>query len=225
MDSADIKAFLAGLAQEAACHFSAPDNEVLAAVTLLRPRTKATVGSSGDRAQVIDEVQYRFDDGPCLRAARENTVYVVTDFHTETRFGQYSVAIHDHGLRSAIATPIPLDGGAAAALDLYSTHVDAFGEAAVDAAGSMAREASQSLRLAVRIAHLSEANRHLHTAMESRTAIQVAAGIIMAQNRCTHDTAMSILKAASSARNTKLRDVAEIVMHCVGQTAPNTHFD
>ncbi len=225
LNSADISVFLTDVAGEAARLLTRPDREVLAAVTLLRPRMKATVGSSSAHAQAMDEVQYRYDDGPCLRAARENTTYVVTDFHTETRFGAYSAAIHDHGLRSAVATPIPLDGGAAAALDLYSDRPGAFDDVDVETSAGLARSISRSLRMAVWIARLADENRHLHSAMESRTVIQVAAGIVMAQNRCSHDAAMSILKAASSARNMKLRDVAEVVVQRIDEGALGTHFD
>ncbi|WP_334683616.1 ANTAR domain-containing protein [Arthrobacter sp. CAN_A214] len=81
------------------------------------------------------------------------------------------------------------------------------------------------MRLAVRIAQLTETSDNLRSAMTSRTTIDLAAGIIMGQNRCSHDAAMTILKAASSARNTKLRDVATQVLASVGQQPPETHFD
>jgi AmiR/NasT family two-component response regulator len=61
--------------------------------------------------------------------------------------------------------------------------------------------------------------------MNSRTTIDVAAGIIMGQNRCSHDTAMTILKAASSGRNVKLADIAAAVVASIGQGLPETHFD
>ncbi|BBE24655.1 hypothetical protein MN0502_35380 (plasmid) [Arthrobacter sp. MN05-02] len=89
----------------------------------------------------------------------------------------------------------------------------------------LAREASKSLRMAVRIAKLTDTSDNLKTAMNFRTIIDVAAGIIMSQNRCSHDTAMTILKAASSGRNIKLNAVAAKVVESLGQEAPRTHFD
>ena len=62
--------------------------------------------------------------------------------------------------------------------------------------------------------------------MKSCTTIDLAAGVIMAQNRCSQATAMAILKNASSARNIKLRDVAATVIASVSSdTAVTTHFD
>lgn len=225
LESGDVEGFLTGLAQFAADRFSAGGTEVLGAVTLLRPRTAATVASSSEHAKKMDEVQYSFDDGPCLRAAREERTYVVGDFRTETRFGKYTEAIASHGILSALGIPIPLDGDANAGLDLYALAADHFSAGDIAEAELLAREASTSLRMAVRIAKLADTGEQLRAAMSSRTTIDVAAGIIMAQNRCSHDTAMTILKAASSGRNIKLHKVAAAVLESIGQEAPRTHFD
>ena len=54
--------------------------------------------------------------------------------------------------------------------------------------------------------------------------LDLAIGIIIAQNRCTQDEAAAILKRASNTRNVKLRHLAqEIVVHASGGT-PTTHF-
>jgi hypothetical protein len=220
LESSDVHNFLTGLSQLAANQLSPAGSEVLAAVILLRPRTKATVASSSEHAQKMDEIQHAFDDGPCLRAAREGTTYVVTDFRTDTRFGGYSAAIADHGLLSAVGIPIPLDGHAAAGLNLYATRPGAFDEEAVAEGEALAGEASRSLRMAVHIAHLTDTTAHLKEEMSSRTVIDVAAGIMMGQNRCSHDTAMMILKAASSGRHMKLKQVAATVVESLGQGLP-----
>ncbi len=47
----------------------------------------------------------------------------------------------------------------------------------------------------------------------------------MAQNRCSHDTAMTILEAASSGRNIRLNAVAATVVQSIGQDLPSTHLD
>ncbi|WP_167399050.1 GAF and ANTAR domain-containing protein [Arthrobacter pityocampae] len=224
LDSSDINEFLDALARLAADTLSAPGGNVMCGVTLLRGRSKATVASSSEQATLMDEVQYAFDDGPCIRAARDGQVYSVDDFLQEQRFGEYTAAIAGHGIRSAIGVPIPLDGLAAAGLNLYSTQPHAFDDDAVAAAVELATEASKSLRMAVRIAHLTDTGEHLRAAMNSRTTIDVAAGIIMGQNRCSHEAAITILKAASSGRNVKLAEVAAAVVTSIGQQVPETHF-
>ncbi len=54
LESEGIHDFVMGLAQSVADRSSEGGPEILCAVTLLRPRTKATVASSDNRATVMD---------------------------------------------------------------------------------------------------------------------------------------------------------------------------
>lgn len=226
LDSADAHEFLDGLVRVAADRLSkASASDVFCAVTLLRPRQNVTVASSSDYARKMDEIQYNFDDGPCLRAARQGDLVHVRDFRTETRFPEYRAAVAEHGILSALGVPIPLEGDANAGLNVYCVDADAFDDAAVEAAEFFALEAARALRFAVRIAHFADQRDHLLEAMESRTTIDLAAGIIMDQNKCSQDEAISILKAASNARNLKLRDLATTMVQSIGNQPPRTHFD
>ena len=225
LDSTDLERFLNRLAVFAAGTFSTENRQVFCSVTLLRPKSKSVIASSSVHAKNLDEVQLAYDDGPCLRAARDGQIYTVEDFTSEYRFGDYSGAIVKHGIRSALGVPIALDGHAAAGLNLYATVPGVFDSDVIAAAETLGKEASHLLRMAVHIAHLTATNDHLTQAMSSRTTIDVAAGIIMAQNRCSHDDAMTILKAASSGRNLKLRDIAAAAIASLGQQTPVTHFN
>ena len=225
LDSHDVEEFLTKLVTIAGRTLSAEDDEVLCGVTLLRERSKTTIASNGPAAQTMDELQYSFNDGPCLRAAREDAVHYVCDVAREERFPAFCRAIARNGIKSALGVPIPLEGDARAALNFYSPLVNAFSEDAVAAAQRFAEEVSASLRLAVRIAGLTDSTADMRAAMESRTTIDLAAGVIMGQNRCSQDAAMEILKLASSSRNIKLRDVAASVLESLGQGPVRTHFE
>ncbi|WP_258058700.1 GAF and ANTAR domain-containing protein [Arthrobacter sp. B1805] len=226
LDSDDVQQFLDGLVTVASTAFTSAQGEVFCGVTLLRPRSMVTVASSSDQAKVMDEVQYGFNDGPCLRAAREGYTVHIPDFLSESRFPEYREAIASHGIRSALGIPIRLDAGASAGLDFYSTEPDAFSETSIAVAEGFARDASKSLRLAVRIATLSDNSEHLKAAMESRTAIDLAVGAVMGQNRCSQDEAIAILRTASQGRNMKLRDLAVDLLASLGQKGTvRTHFD
>jgi AmiR/NasT family two-component response regulator len=78
----------------------------------------------------------------------------------------------------------------------------------------------------LRLARLQEAKNNLEAAMKNRTAIDIAVGVIMAQNRCSQEAATTILRKASNSRNIKLRDVAASVIASASRTANlRTHFD
>lgn len=225
LDSGDVENFLENLAQLAVTQLSLPGNDVLCGITLIRPRKSETVASSSEHARKMDELQYFFGDGPCLTAARTHQTTHIPDTLKDHHWPEYQAAVSEHGIRSILGVPIPLDGEAACALNLYATTPHTFTDEAVTTAETFARQASTSLRLAVHIAHLTETSENLKSAMNSRTTIDLAAGIIMGQNRCSHDAAMTILKSASNARNIKLRDVAAQILASVGQQTPDTHFE
>lgn len=223
--SADLDEFLEGLVGAATAILSEDGAEILTSVTLLRPRTKATIASTCQTARRLADIQYRFDDGPCMRAAATGRTVGVEDLADDAAFPLYSSAALQKGIRSALAVAVQLDGPEQAALTYYSRRPGAFSHAKVELAELFARKASTPLRLALRLARLTDKADHLAAAMESRTIIDLAAGVIMAQNRCSQDEAIEILRAASSARNMKLRDLASNVLTSTVNAPVSTHFD
>lgn len=226
LDSSDVQDFLHELAVVAVSELASAGQEVYCGVTLIRRKRAATIASSGSRARTMDELQYAYNDGPCLTAIRGSATVHVPDLRQDDRWPEYAAAVVDEGIGSMLAVPFLGEGDAKAGLNLYSTEAHAFSGEDIDRAEAFAIQANSSLRLALRIAQLTDARNDLSTAMKSRTTIDLAAGIIMAENRCSQATAMSILKNASSARNIKLRDVAVTVVTSVSSdTTVTTHFD
>lgn len=226
LEAADMAEFLDNFASFAAAKLSV-DAEVFCGITLARRKKYNTVGSSGSRALVMDEMQYGFGDGPCLSAIREGRTELVSDVTVEPRWPEYLAAASEHGVRSVLAVPFQLDQeDAKAAFNLYSLSKNAFSAGTIDAAESFVHIAAGSLQLAVRIARLRDARQNLMAAMESRIAIDTAVGVIMAQNRCSQEAAFATLKRAASSRNTKLRDIAVSVLASVAQNPTvATHFE
>jgi GAF domain-containing protein len=148
------------------------------------------------------------------------------DVRRDRRWPDYTASALAEGVGSSLSVPLVLEGEAEAGLNMYSTRSHGFTGEDIARVESYAYHASKALRLAVRISQLAEAKTHLTAALESRTVIDLAAGAIMAQNRCSQESAMKILKIASSTRNVKLRDVAASVVASLSQdTRIHTHFD
>lgn len=226
LETADMAEFLDNFAGFAAGKLSA-GGEVFCGITLARRRKYDTVGSSGPKARALDEIQYGFGDGPCLSAIREARTELVADVRMESRWPEYLATAAGYGVRSILAVPFRFDQeDAKAALNLYAFSQQAFSPETIDAAESYVHIAAGSLQLAVRIARLSDARQNLMAAMESRTAIDTAVGVVMAQNRCSQEAAFAMLQRASNARNVKLRDVAASVLASVSRDSQVvTHFD
>jgi transcriptional regulator with GAF, ATPase, and Fis domain len=219
LDSEDVQAFLDGLVAYFAEELTSSEQQVFCAVTMMRERTAVTVASSGPQAARMDEIQYSIGDGPCMTAARNCETVLLTDVLDSTalpmQWGNYGAGVAGSGIRSVLAVPLLLDGEAQGALNLYSTSANAFDRSAVAAAERSAVRASPMLRLAVQAAQLSETNSDLMAAMRSRTIIDMALGILMAQNRCGHEEAFRILQHAAAAREVRLQSIAATVVAAV----------
>lgn len=220
----DLSGFLHGLAQVSAERFSGTQ-PVLCSIILDRAKRNVVVAASSPEAARLDEVQAGFDEGPCLEAQRTNTVISVADVRTERRWPGYMAAVREFGMRSVLAVPLTLQSGAAAAMNLYTGTPEAFGPAEIEAAQRYAELASKVGVIALRLAAYSENAAHLKAAMESRTAIDIAIGVVMAQNRCSQQAAFDILRQASSHRNVKLRVLAEELVASVGRGSASTVFE
>lgn len=225
LQSSDVEELLHELAAFPAASLSG-NGGILCGVTLLRRKKATTVATSDPRVPALDELQYGYGEGPCLAAVRGVDTIHVPDLREETRWPQYCNAAWAEGIGSILAVPLPLEGEANAGLNLYARRPHAFTGDDIEKAEAYAAEASKALRLAVRIAQLTDDRANLVAAMESRTTIDIAVGTIMAQNRCSQDSAMKILRIASSSRNMKLRDVAAAVVASVAEDPKVlTHFD
>ncbi len=194
--------------------------EVSCGITLRRDHGATTVASSDSRASQVDEIQYGYDEGPCLRSLATGQVVVVDDLANDDRWGGYRMPALGHGVRSSLSLPLRADDAVIGALNIYATTPRAFGPADQLVAERFADEASRALALAVRLAERSEMSAHLQAALASRAVIDQALGIIMGQNRCTADEAFNLLRTISQNRNVKLRDIAaDMITSVSGQPA------
>lgn len=225
LDSDDVEAFLRELAGISARTLSDPGDEILCGVTLWRHRKPVTVASSSDQAAEVGQVQYRFSDSPCMKASREQITIELPDLDEDSDWPVYADLLMGLGIRSILAVPFSLYGETRAALILYSGRANRFEGRTRIIAEDFVRQTSMALDLAVRLARYSEAAADLRATLETRTVIDMAVGIIMAQNRCSQTDAFEILKTASSTRNVKLREVARTVVDNLGQGSVQTYYD
>src|SRR5699024_1790217 len=107
---------------------------------------------------------------------------------------------------------LELDGLAFAAMNFYTRRPEPLDDHHVTVARRYAELAAKATLVMLRLSGHSARARDLQAAMESRTAIDVAVGIVMAQNGCSQAEALEILQRASSHQNIKLRDQAEQIV-------------
>ena len=120
---------------------------------------------------------------------------------SKQRWPEYAAVLVQESILCALAIPFQLEGETKAAMNLYSKELNTFEGSMRDLVEAHVRQTSTAFRLAVRVAERTERANDLQGALESRTIIDLAVGIMMGQNRCTQDEAFKILKSASSTRN------------------------
>lgn len=182
LDSPEITSFLTELAIMTASCLSSQDNLVECGVTVVREKKPEAAACSDARAASLDELQNGFGEGPCLTALHENTTTLVPDLLAEDRWRRYTEAALDSGVRSILAVPLDLGGEAQGVTNLYSRRPNGFSDMDVLTAENFVDTASRSMQLALGMAHLKGAHEDLVAAMQSRTIIDMAVGVVMAQN-------------------------------------------
>lgn len=187
-------------------------------LTIERDHRPVTVVSAGPAAPDLDEKQYGQDDGPCLQSARTGEEVAVDDMLSETRWGDYPAYAAACGIRSSLSLPIAARTLNVGALNLYAGPPDAFTGTDLTKLRSLAAQATGAIALAQRISDAQEFAEQMRTAMQTRSVIDQALGLIMGQRRCTAEKAFDILRSASQHRNIKLRDLCtELITNLTGQ--------
>lgn len=198
---------------------------VHASLLLLRPRKPALAVSSGDPAEALHETPGRFPDGPGRTALREGSPVRVGDARTDRRWPAHLTVAVDHGIHSLLALPLEFGEEGQGVLTFCSTRPREFPPDLVDRAAAMLGRAAGVLPLAVRLDRYRLLEQDLRAAMSTRTAIDLAVGILMAQDRSDQEGAFAVLKRASHHRNLPVREIAVEVVERFSQRTPNTHFD
>jgi GAF domain-containing protein len=238
----EVQEELAGL-QDALLHTDTVDQflhelAVLAARTVsegmscgmaLRPRgrraAQTATACSDPLASEADRVQFEAGEGPAAHVLRHGRRVRIHDTATHDRWPRFCRRAAALGIRSCYALPLVTDGEPAGVLMLYARQPGAFGPAETSRAEQFAVYASGALTLSLRMTACLDKNEQLRSSIVSRSVIDQALGVIMAEERCPQDKAFALLRSVSQNTNVKLRDLAATIVTRVsgeppGLTAP-----
>lgn len=164
-----------------------------------------TMGETAPIVAQADQLQYDLREGPCIEAAWEQDTFVSHDLAHDDRWPVWGPKAADLGFGSLLAARLTIGGTSLGALNLYSTSVRDFSTDDQETALIFATHAAAPL-ISVR------ERDNLRIAVDGRTVIGQAQGILMARFDVGADTAFSVLRRYSQAQNLKLRAVAQLVV-------------
>ena len=218
----DVKEFLNDIAALAGRELSRPGEPAHCAVTLIRPSAVCVVASSTEKARRADELQFAFQDGPCLTAATSGKAVEVNDFSTDQRWPEYFHEAAANGIGAVLAVPILLPGLAKSAINLYATGKHHFSDHEILTVQGFAAQASAAVQLALRTENMQTRFEDLTAATAARSTIDMATGIIMNQLNCSQDAAFTVLRETANGRNENLREVAAALVASVDGAGTKT---
>jgi GAF domain-containing protein len=189
-------------------------------ITLAEDGAPSTVAWSDDLASGLDETQYGDGEGPCLEALRTGASTHVEDMRTEVRWPTFRRRAQQAGAQSSLSLPLAVTGTPIGALNLYSTQPRGFDAQLQRSLGIFAAQVAAALTMVVRQSQQAQVSAQLEQALASRTLIDQALGILMAEQRCTAEVAFTLLRAHSQNTNRKLRDVAADLIQRVSGAPP-----
>jgi GAF domain-containing protein len=162
----------------------------------------ATLVSSDPVVEKADELQVELDEGPCRDAAWAQHTLIVEDLARDERWPRWAPQASALGLGSILAVELGPQGGRFGALNLYCEGPRRFAEDEIAFAHVFGRHAAVALAAARQEETLNEA-------IDARTLIGQAQGMLMERFDLNSDKAFEVLRRYSQDYNTKLRVVAE----------------
>jgi GAF domain-containing protein len=185
-----------------------------ASIFVRTPRGPVTVVTTGQLATDLDEVQYSEHEGPCLHAAATGELTEILDTREEKRWADYVRRAAERGNGSSLSVPLIIDDdGTTGALNIYAREARAFDDASRVAATSFAPYAAVAIGNMQDYQTARDMAGNLQAALDSRAVIDQAKGILMERHKITADQAFQLLAHASMTTNTKVRDVADHLVH------------
>ncbi|MFE1909914.1 ANTAR domain-containing protein [Streptomyces anandii] len=176
-------------------------------ITVRRGERLLTLAGSSGLPSGLDLRQYEDGSGPCVSAAGTGDERYVPDTAEETRWPDYTRYALSVGVRCVLALPLAVPGETGAALNLYGFEPDGLA-ADRERARAFAARAADAVTVALRVEGERAAAPDVRTALLSRSVIDQAIGILMAQERVDAQRALERLRGMSQHHNTKLRDLA-----------------
>lgn len=161
-----------------------------------------SAAATGRYPEVLDEIQQRHGEGPCLSAAWEHHVIRIDDIGSERRWPSYCRdALRETPIRSIVSFQLFADHRNMGALNFYADAPQSFDDDASEIGYILATHTAVAWNVLRR-------DEQFRSALASRDIIGQAKGMIMERFKIDAVQAFELLKRLSQSSNTPLAAVA-----------------
>ena len=180
-----------------------------AATSLVTGDEIATYGVTDERINPVDQAQYDSGKGPCVDGARTGQIQYFDGTKDEPRWREFAEMAADHRVYSVASFPLKLGDDVIGAINLYSSERDALKPGHREEGSLFAAQAAVAVSNARAYLGKQVQVEQLGEALETRTMIGQATGLLMAQEGLTSEEAFQKLVSVSQHGNIKLREIAQ----------------
>jgi GAF domain-containing protein len=200
-EAKDFPKVLDALTQAAARCVAGADHAGITASS--RENEVSSPSVTDDCANVLDEIQARHLQGPCLEAAWTRKAVEIEDLATDPD------ALAKTPIRSVLSLPLFADELGMGALNFYAERAGAFSESSRRVAATLATVGALAWSNAVR-------GQQFAAALGSRDIIGQAKGILMERYELDEQAAFNMLVKLSQSANIAVRDIARRLIDDAG---------
>jgi GAF domain-containing protein len=187
-------------------------------VSLRRHGRLATVAATDQVISDMDANQYATGEGPCVAASVEGRWFHVESLDTETRWPEFTPRAQELGINAILSSPLLARDRPVGALNIYSRSVAAFAPKDQKLASVFATEASIILTDAGAGVTDDQLAGRLQAALQARSIIAQAQGVIMEREGVGEQAAYAVLRRLSQRTNTPLLERSEDIVASARRT-------
>ncbi len=172
--------------------------------------------ASDPRMDRLESLQVEHGVGPCISAFQEKSLVSSEDLLDDDRFGDFSSAAVEAGLRAVLASPIPYASDAVGVVAVFSGKPHAWTPEGELALTSFTNLAALAIATAVQSEERGELAGQLKHALDARVVIEQAKGVLVARDGLDPRRAFEELRSQARRSRRKLADVAGEVVRDSG---------
>ena len=178
-----------------------------------------TLGSSGARARIYDELQFTLGEGPCLDSVLQRIPILIVDLGDpeEARWPAYRPAMLAHEIRGVYAIPVVVAGEFVGALDLFRARPGPL--LAADLAGAVAAAELAAIPVLDLLdgdlqAAVTDPNSNAWAELNklTRAELSQAIGMLVAQLEVEPALALILLRGHAYASGRSVTDIARDIL-------------
>lgn len=151
--------------------------------------------------------------GPCVEALRTGEPLAIADINAYAdRWPGFCAAARDRGLGSALVLPLRLGGESLGVVALYAAERREWSPEDQQAAVVLADVVTAHLIHTSRLRRQEQLTEQLQTALESRTVIEQAKGVVAATHQISVDEAFERIRRHARSHQVSVRAVADAIV-------------